>query len=205
MAKSSGSDRKSSGGGLGNDGGGNYKGSVKNVESLKNMQDRELQREVQQGISKYESRLGLRTDSIMLADLSGAYGVHVTIDGKSGGIFLDKKTFKNGTVSSVSTSKRSAYKTKFLTRTNKPVQHTIVHELAHATWNSHFRSKKAISASTEIKKMYNKFTKEKPKGYGKYAFSNVNEFWAEATTKAVLGSRDKYTDFVKRTIKKYKL
>jgi len=53
--------------------------------------------------------------------------------------------------------------------------------------------------------MYVKFSKEKPKGYGKYAYSNVNEFWAEVTTRAVLGSSDKYTRFVKSTIKKYKL
>ncbi len=61
MAKSSGSNRKSTGGGLGNDGSGNYRGEMKNVESLKNIQDRELQREIQQGISKYESRIGIST------------------------------------------------------------------------------------------------------------------------------------------------
>jgi len=94
MGKSSGSDRKSSGGGIKNDGGGNYKGEIKNVESLKNIKDRELQREIQQGISKYESRLGIGTTNIMLADLSGAYGVHVTVNGKSDGIYLDKRTFK---------------------------------------------------------------------------------------------------------------
>ncbi len=205
MGKSSGSNRKSTGGGIGKDGGGNYKGTVKNPESLKNIKDRELQREIQQGISKYESRLGLRTTDIQLADLSGAYGVHLTIDGKSGGIYLDKKTFKNGTVKKIVTTKTGAYKTKFLTKTNKPVQHTIIHELGHATWNSHLRSAKAVNASKEIKAMYKTFKKEKPKSYGSYAFSNVNEFWAETTTKAVLGKSDKYTRFVKSTIKKYKL
>lgn len=205
MAKSSGSDRKSAGGGIKNDGGGNYSGSVKNPESLKNIKDRELQREIQQGISKYESRLGIGTKNIMLADLAGAYGVHVTVGGKSEGIYLDKKTFKNGNVKKVTTTKKAAYKSKFLTQTNKPVQHTIVHELGHATWNSHLSSQKAVSASKSIRTMYAKFKKEKPKGYGKYAYSNVNEFWAEATTRAVLGSNDKYTGFVKKTIKKYKL
>jgi len=205
MGKSSGSDRKSAGGGIKNDGGGNYGGSVKNPESLKNIKDRELQREIQQGISKYESRLRIGTRNIMLADLAGAYGVHVTAGGKSEGIYLDKKTFKNGSVDKVSSSKRAAYNSKFLTRTNKPVQHTIIHELGHATWNSHFTAKNAINASKSIRTMYAKFKKEKPKGYGKYAYSNVNEFWAEATTKAVLGSSDKYTSFVKKTIKKYKL
>lgn len=205
MAKSSGSDRKSSGGGIKNDGGGAFGGEIKNKESLKNIKDRELQREIQQGISKYESRLGLRTKNIMLAELSGAYGVHVTQGGKSEGVYLDKKTFKNGTVGKINATKKSAYKTKFLTATNKPVQHTIVHELGHATWNSHLSAANAISAGKSIKTMYNKFLKASPKGYGKYAKSNVNEFWAEATTKAVLGKSDEYTRFVKRTIKKYKL
>lgn len=205
MAKSGGSDRKGSGGGIKNDGGGAFSGDIKNKESLKNIKDRELQREIQQGISKYESRLGLRTQNIMLADLKGAYGVHVTANGKSEGIYLDKKTFKTGTVDKITKVKKSAYKSKFLTATNKPVQHTIVHELGHATWNSHLRSASAIAAGKVIKTAYKKFLKENPKGYGKYSKSNVNEFWAEATTKSVLGTSDYYTNFVKKTIKKYKL
>ena len=31
--------------------------------------------------------------------------------------------------------------------------------------------------------------------------SNVNEVWAEATTKAVLGNADKYTKFIKVSLK----
>lgn len=205
MGKSSGSDRKSSGGGIKNDGGGNYKGSIKNIESLKNIKDRELQREIQQGISKYESRIGIRTPEIMLAELQGAYGVHVTSNGESKAVYLDKRTFKNGSVKKITAIKKGAYSTKFLTKTNKPVQHTIIHELGHATWNSALKSKGAVKAGKSIREMYAKFSKEKPKGYGKYAYSNVNEFWAEVTTKAVLGTSDEYTRFVKRTIKQHKL
>lgn len=201
MGKSSGSDR----GGMGKDGGGNYTGTIKNPESLKNIKDRELQREIQQGISKYESRLGIRTTNIMLADLSGAYGVHVTSGGKSGGVYLSKKHFKNATVAKVVQVKKGGYKTKFSTPTNKPVQHTLIHELGHATWNSALSSKGAVGASKSIRTMYNTFKREKPKSYGSYAYSNVNEFWAETTAKAVLGKSDKYTRFVKTTIKKYKL
>ncbi len=143
----------------------------------------------------------------MLANLPGAYGVHVTsaADGKSIGVYLDKKTFKNGTTKSITTIKNRAYKSKFLTKTNKPVQHTIIHELGHATWNSHLKSAKAVRAGTEIKSMFKTFKKEKPKAYGRYAYSNVNEFWAEVTAKAVLGRADKYTRFLKKTIKKHKL
>lgn len=201
MGKSSGSDR----GGMGKDGGGNYKGSIKNTESLKNIKDRELQREIQQGIAKYESRLGIRTTNIMLADLEGAYGVHVTAGGKSEGIYLSKAHYKNRTADEVARNKQSGYKAKFSTRTNKPVQHTLIHELGHATWNSALSSKGAVNASKSIQSMYKTFKKERPKTYGSYAYSNVNEFWAETTAKAVLGKSDKYTTFLKKTIKKYKL
>lgn len=205
MGKSSGSDRKGSGGGIKNDGGGNYKGEIKNIESLKNIKDRELQREIQQGISKYESRIGIRTPEIMLAELQGAYGVHVTSNGESKAVYLDKRLYKNGNVKKITASKKAAYSSKFLTKTNKPVQHTIIHELGHATWNSALKSSGAIKEGKSIREMYVKFSKQRPKGYGKYAYSNVNEFWAEVTTKAVLGNSDEYTKFVKKTIKKYNL
>ena len=46
---------------------------------------------------------------------------------------------------------------------------------------------------------------KKKSGYGKYAETNVSEFWAETVTKAVHGKSDKYTKKVKEICKKYKL
>ena len=40
---------------------------------------------------------------------------------------------------------------------------------------------------------------------GKYAETNVSEFWAETVTKAIHGKSDKYTKKVKEICKKYKL
>lgn len=209
MGKSSGGTRKAAGGGLKNDGSGSYTGKIGKAEGLATIKNTQLRREIQQGISKYESRLGVRQTNVKIADLSGAYGVHVTQNGKSSGVFLDKKTFQAGTTASVSKSKTAAYNSGFLTKTNKAVQHTVVHELGHATWNSHLTGRNQVAASRDIREMYKKFQKDvrngKAKGYGSYARSNVNEFWAEASTKAVLGKPDKYTRFVKATIKKYKL
>ena len=141
----------------------------------------------------------------MLADLDGAYGVHVTVDGKSEGVYLSKKHFKNATVDKVVKTKMDGYRTNYSTKTNKPVQHTLVHELGHATWNSHLRSTNAVKAGVVIKNKYKQFMKDKPKGYGSYSRSNVNEFWAETTAKAVLGENDSYTRWLKSIIKKYKL
>ena len=45
----------------------------------------------------------------------------------------------------------------------------------------------------------------KKSGYGKYAETNVSEFWAETVTKAIHGKSDKYTKKVKEICKKYKL
>lgn len=142
MGKSSGTNRP--GGGIGRDGGGNFKGSIKNPESIANIRNTQLRREIQQGISKYESRLGVRQQNVQLAELSGALGVHVTAGGKSEAVYLDTDFYKNGTVAKVNATKQSAYKSGFLTKTNKPVQHTIVHELGHATWNNHLTGQKQL-------------------------------------------------------------
>ena len=54
--------------------------------------------------------------------------------------------------------------------------------------------------------LYKKWGNDKSKqGYGKYAKTNVNVFWAEVCTKAVHGKGDKYTKAAKDIIKKYKL
>lgn len=208
MGKTSGGIRKT--GGLGGDRSGNAKPDfVSNPESIANIQNTELRREVQQAISKYESRLGVRQQNVQLANMEGATGVHVTMDGKSAGIYLNKRYFKTATPQEVIALKKQAYKTRFLTKTAKPVQHTTVHELAHATWNKHLTKSSAVAARPEIERAYQQFKSDyrnkRIKGYGRYALANVNEFWAEATTKAVLGKADKYTKFVKATIKKYKL
>ncbi len=202
MAKTSGSVRgvSKSGGREGYDS--NYSGSINNVGSLKEIGDRSLQRDLQQGISKFESRLGVRTD-VKLADLSGAYGVHVTTNGKSDGVYLDRESFKNK--EQVVQAKNNAYKTGFSNKTNKPTQHTVVHELSHSLWTNNHIGEKHIKAGAEIGKVYNSFKKENPKSWGSYGKTNVNEFYAEGITKGVLGKSDKYTKSLIKITKKYGL
>ena len=65
---------------------------------------------------------------------------------------------------------------------------------------------KYVEAGKEIKLMYRNWVKDKDKeNYGRYAATNISEFWAEASAKAVSGFRDKYTDGVKQIIRKYRL
>ena len=97
------------------------------------------------------------------------------------------------------------YDSGHLTKTNKPLAHVVNHELAHAAWSSDNRTPKGIAAGKEINKVYKQFTKMGGKGYGRYAKANVDEFWAEASTKAAHGTSDRYTKMVKAIYKKYQL
>lgn len=86
------------------------------------------------------------------------------------------------------------------------LQHTITHELAHATWNASMSSTKAKAAGKEITSLYKKWLKdEKKKGYGSYGKTNVSEFFAEGVTKAIHGNADKYTKKLKNIVGKYQL
>ena len=158
-------------------------------------------------ISSYHSVVGVRQREIKLAELGdNTLGVHVTKAGQSEAIYLNSKSFKNSKKSDIVKQTKEGYKSGWHTETNKPVAHTITHELGHATWNSHLTGTRQRAAGKEINKMYKEWKDDKKKkGYGRYANTNVNEFWAETVTKAVHGNADKYTRKAKSIIKKYKL
>ena len=184
----------------------NYTGKITGVESLKNIKDRKLYNEIKAAISRFHATLGIPQKEIKLANLEGAYGVHVTVNGKSAAVYLDKGTFKGGTVKSVTDKRKKDYASGWSTKTNKPVAHTLTHELAHATWNSHLTGAKQKAAGKEIQALYKKWSGDKKKtGYGKYSKSNVNEFWAETITKGIHGKADKYTKKAMSIAKKYQL
>ena len=67
---------------------------------------------------------------------------------------------------------------------------------------------KQKAAGKEVAKIFTEWKKDgskKKKGYGSYAGTNVNEFWAETITKAIHGKADRYTKALKNIVKKYKL
>lgn len=201
MAKTSGSTRV--GRGREGAGDGNYRGSIKNVESLKNITDPTAYREMKSAISRFHSVLGVKTQNIKLADLDGAYGAYAP---GTNTIYLNKRNFKNATAKQIADEKRLAYKTGWSTKTNKPVAHTVTHELAHATWNTSKKTPNAVAAKNEVRKVYNTWRKDSSKkGYGQYSKTNINEFFAETVTKAVHGRSDIYTTSLKNIIKDYNL
>lgn len=159
-----------------------------------------------QAISRYHAVLGVRQREVKLADFPGAYGVHVTSgDGKSKAVYLNRSHFNQG-AKRVASDHAANYTSGWSTHTNKPIAHTVTHELAHATWNEHLSGANQRAAGKEIRTLYRSWMRDKKKsGYGKYARTNVSEFWAETVTKAVHGKSDKYTRRVKAICKKYNL
>lgn len=200
MGRNSGSNRGTS------DGGGDFGGKIENIGSLVEMKDPAMYKATKQAISRYHSVLGVRQREVKLADFDGAYGVHVTSgDGKSKAVYLNRSHFNEG-AKAVSKAHAKNYAVGWSTNTNKPIAHTVTHELAHATWNSHLTGANQRAAGKEIRAMYREWSRDKSKkGYGKYANTNINEFWAETATKAVHGKSDKYTTRLKEICKKYKL
>lgn len=197
--------RNSGGNRGGKDGGGSFGGKIDNVGPLVEMKDPAMYKATKQAISRYHSVLGVRQREVKLADFDGAYGVHVTADGKSKAVYLNRSHFNEG-AKKVSAAHASNYTSGWSTHTNKPVMHTVTHELAHATWNNHLTGANQVAAGKEIRTLYRQWRRDtKKKGYGKYAKTNVNEFWAETVTKAVHGNKDRYTTAVKAICKKYKL
>ena len=189
------------GGAKGRDDDSAYKGSVKNIEGLVKMKDPQMYKATKQAISRFHSVMGVRERNIKLADLDGPI---MGISGEDG-IFLNKKYYNKGYKKMVGIEKKD-YKSGFSTATNKPQAHTVTHELAHSLWSRSKTGANHKAAGKEIRKLYNQWSKDgKKQGYGEYAKTNIDEFWAETITKAVHGKSDKYTTKAKAITKKYKL
>lgn len=198
---------------------------VENVEDLVKIKHPDVYREMKQAISRFESELGVRDRIVKIADMpSNVNGVHMTtiVTGENAGIYLNKSVF-NKTKSEIIARTRLGYKLEdretglpWSTRTNKPIQHTITHELAHGLWNPAHESAilgkgtaKYRAAGVEIRSLYKKWLNDpkyrRQKGYGQYATTRVAEFFAEAITKHVHGNADYYTKRLANIVKKYKL
>lgn len=174
--------------------------------SIGDMKHRDMAKQLTRGISRYEKVMGVRERTIRLADISGAYGVTYIGANGSQGIYLSKSHFDTSKRKFEARYKTDNYKSGFKNETNRASQHTITHELAHATWTSSYQTPKHQSAGKEIKQLYKKWSADKKKkGYGSYGKSSVDEFWAEVITKAVHGKGDKYTRKAVAIAHKYKL
>lgn len=209
MAKTSGSNGKPPKSGGLKAGDSNFTGKIGKAEPLSSIQNPQVYKSVKESISRFHSVLGVRQKDIKVATLpAGVGGVHISQGGVSKQVVLSKQVFngKGTTKKTVESWAKSGYNSGQLTKTNKPIAHIVTHELAHATWNSNLSSANVKAASKSVNSLYKKWKADTKKtGYGKYANTNPNEFWAEVCTKAVHGKADKYTKSAKGIIKKYKL
>ena len=177
-----------------------YKGQIKNVESLIHMKDPAMYKVTKEAISNFAAKLGIPERNVKLADLTG----DVMAIGSKGNVFLNKKYF-NLTKQQFSATMAENYNVGHLTKTNKPLAHVVTHELAHASWTSDLKVPKFVAAEGDIKSLYKSWSKSSRKGYGTYAASNIDEFWAEVSTKAAHGEADKWTKKAKAIYKEYNL
>ena len=178
----------------------------KTAVSTGGMKHRDMEKQINRAISRYEAVMGVRERSIKLADIPGAYGVTYIGANGSQGIFLSRKHFDQSKRKFEADYKKHNYDSGFKNVTNRAAQHTVTHELAHATWTSSYTSTKHKAAGKEIQKLYHDWSKDKKKkGYGTYGKTNVDEFWAEVITKGIHGRSDKYTKKAINIAKKYKL
>lgn len=174
--------------------------------SIDTLPEREVVKQLNRAISRYEAVMGVREREVKVADTGDTYGVTFLNEDGSQGIYLNKRFFSQTRNKIESEYRSKNYDTGFKNLTNRPIQHTATHELAHATWTSSYKSAKHKAAGVEIKALYNRWKADtKKKGYGEYGKSNVDEFWAEVITKGIHGNADKYTKRAINIARKYKL
>lgn len=170
------------------------------------MKNRDMEKQISRAVSRYEKVMGVRDRHVRLADIEGAYGVTLISSNGSQGVYLNRKYFDTSKRKFEADYKRFNYDNGFKNVTNRAAQHTVTHELAHATWTSSYSSAKHRAAGKEISSLYKTWSKDKKKkGYGTYGRKNVDEFWAEVVTKGIHGRSDKYTRKAISIAKKYKL
>ena len=114
------------------------------------MKHRDMEKQINRAISRYEKVMGVRERSIKLADIPGAYGVTYINANGSHGIYLSRKHFDQPKKKFEAQYKKDNYDSGFKNLTNRAAQHTVTHELAHATWTSSYTSAKHKAAGKEI-------------------------------------------------------
>lgn len=178
----------------------NYKGQIKDLGGIADIKDRRSRLAVQRAVSQYTKEYGLPTREVKTAILSGdVYGI-----GGNGRVVLNRQFYNNS--ERLLKYKREGYASGWSVRTTSPLKHTVIHELAHASWQS-----SGVGANRKltdgIRALYARYRAEVRRGrnpIGKYAASNIDEFWAEGITQATIGSKQTYySRQLKKLLKKY--
>lgn len=176
-----------------------YKGSIKELGGIRDIKDPVARRAVQEAVRQYSNTYGLPTREVKTAILSGVIGI-----GGDGRIVLNRQYYNNA--ERLLKLKREAYKSGWSVPTNSPLRHTVIHELAHASWQSS-RVGANPKLTAGIRALYQRYKADVRRGknpIGKYAASNIDEFWAEGITQATIGKKQSYySRQLKRLLRKY--
>lgn len=119
------------------------------------MKNRDMEKQINRAISRYEKVMGVRERHVRLADIDGAYGVTYIGANGSQGIYLSRRHFDTSKRKFEAAYKKSNYDNGFKNVTNRAAQHTVTHELAHATWTSSYSS----ASTRRLEKKFPHFTK----------------------------------------------
>lgn len=178
-------------------------------KELSTIADKKVYNEVMDGIAKFNSIFGMddHQKNILLGTLkSGAAGVtyYTKGTGKIAGILLDKGTFMRSYDDLVKTVEKQV-NSGYWVKTKYPAQVTVVHELAHTLWNSGWWSSmdqgKMAMTFSRFRNKYNTREELKKAGWGAYARTSPNEFFAEGLAKHILGKPDEFTKVIMEVAK----
>lgn len=202
MAKTSGSTRTTSPGPKGGTEGRdtNYKGSIKSIGGIADIKDTRSRLAVQRAVSQYSAQYGLPTREVKTAILSGGvFGI-----GGKDSVILNRQYYDNA--EKLIALKQKGYASGWSVKTTSPLKHTVIHELAHASWQSS-RVDANPRLTAGIKALYKRYQADVRRGVnpiGKYAASNIDEFWAEGITQGTIGRKQSYySTRLRRLLKKY--
>lgn len=178
----------------------NYKGKIKDIGGIADISDRRSRLAVQRAVSQYANLYGLPTREVKTAILSGdVYGI-----GGKDRVILNRQFYNNS--ARLIKYKREGYASGWSVPTTSPLKHTVIHELAHASWQSG-RAGVNKKLSQGIQALYQRYRADVRRGknpIGKYASSNIDEFWAEGITQAAIGRKQSYySTRLKNLLKKY--
>lgn len=151
-------------------------------------------RELKAGVSKVESRIGidLPQGNLGFEENSERLGVHFG-SGDDRTVLL-QKAFFNRNSSEIIKDLRREFKRKWAVTSPTPLQYVIVHELGHSIWVDRVegRAKELFKLNKGILALHQKFLRDTARGrtpISIYARYNINEFFAETFTKAIIGRK----------------
>lgn len=174
-------------------------------KQLSSIKDKRLRDQIRRVYTQAIRDHGNFVSEIVIADLPEATGGYWSNFKNGGVIVLNEKHLKN--LKSAANYHLGGAAQNWFVRVKNPAQATVIHETAHAIWNSFNNQGKIYNKVQNLYKEYLSDVKDRASKFklqfpvSKYAATSVNEFWAEAYTQAIGGTRKtKYSIAVEKLL-----